>query len=164
MFSKGCVKLSRKVFRPSKFLFLRYYFSIERERALYCITLLLLSLNSPRPTKARSVCIISQCLFFSNGPFSHRISLFVPFIFVLLNGGSIQQSRMKNIFDVHTSIGKWKTGGTSTTPPLPSKRQDDWKIYLLTVLHSLIRAIKGTQAWDNFEFFFYLNQFLICPS
>ncbi len=24
--------------------------------------------------------------------------------------------------------------------------------------------IKGTQAWDNFEFFFDLNQILICPS
>ncbi len=23
---------------------------------------------------------------------------------------------------------------------------------------------KGTQAWDNFEFFFDLNQILICPS
>ncbi len=22
---------------------------------------------------------------------------------------------------------------------------------------------KGTQAWDIFEFFFYLNQILICP-
>ncbi len=24
--------------------------------------------------------------------------------------------------------------------------------------------LKGTQAWDNFEFFFDLNQILICPS
>ncbi len=24
--------------------------------------------------------------------------------------------------------------------------------------------VKGTQAWDNFTFFFDLNQILICPS
>ncbi len=24
-------------------------------------------------------------------------------------------------------------------------------------------SLKGTQAWDNFEFFLYLNQILICP-
>ncbi len=24
--------------------------------------------------------------------------------------------------------------------------------------------VKGTQAWENFDFFFYLNPILICPS
>ncbi len=28
----------------------------------------------------------------------------------------------------------------------------------------LLLNLKGTQAWDIFEFFFYLNQILICPS
>jgi len=30
-------------------------------------------------------------------------------------------------------------------------------------LPTLVSLLKGTQAWDNFEFYFYLNQILICP-
>ncbi len=43
-----------------------------------------------------------------------------------------------------------------------------WEHYWLTCSFTqfvvVYSALKGTQAWDIFEFFFDLNQILICPS
>ncbi len=37
------------------------------------------------------------------------------------------------------------------------------KFYMISYQNAKIFLIKGTQAWDIFEFFFDLNQILICP-
>ncbi len=127
---------------------------------------------SPSPSKlGMQPCWVAYLLVCVSDPFL-PLSISLPSL-------SISISHTLSLYSISTAYLNF-TSSLPPPPPPPNLLTFIYSLHFIFYLHLLPHLtwkqrrhwtnriaspfVKGTQAWDNFEFFFDLNQILICPS